>query len=210
MAKEWILNSAMNRYQLNFTRNVGRVSETIRACQPKNLSEWETYYFANVRSKEHLEELGRKLYVKVSEVIAAEVAAVTEEECVQYMFDVVIRRTYDGYDTEIKTIYGQVESALAQKVEPAPDDWDRNYTVDFFIKVGESFIGLQIKPVSDVSSIPQIYQERSQQLEAHERFTRKFGGKVFYVFSAKEGGRKQIANPEVIEEIRQEIARLSQ
>ncbi len=29
MAKEWILNSAMNRYQLNFKRNVGAVSESI-------------------------------------------------------------------------------------------------------------------------------------------------------------------------------------
>lgn len=27
MAKEWILNSAMNRFQLNFKRNVGTVSE---------------------------------------------------------------------------------------------------------------------------------------------------------------------------------------
>ncbi len=30
MAKEWILNSAMNRFQLNFKRNVGATSESIR------------------------------------------------------------------------------------------------------------------------------------------------------------------------------------
>ena len=30
MAKEWILNSAMNRFQLNFKRNVGPTSESIR------------------------------------------------------------------------------------------------------------------------------------------------------------------------------------
>ncbi|MCL4323351.1 MAG: MjaI family restriction endonuclease [Candidatus Thermoplasmatota archaeon] len=30
MVEEWILNSATNRFQLNFARNVGRVSEEIR------------------------------------------------------------------------------------------------------------------------------------------------------------------------------------
>ena len=30
MAKEWILHNAMNRFQLNFKRNVGVVSEEIR------------------------------------------------------------------------------------------------------------------------------------------------------------------------------------
>ena len=35
MAKEWILNSATNRFQLNFERNVGATSESIRKCSPK-------------------------------------------------------------------------------------------------------------------------------------------------------------------------------
>jgi hypothetical protein len=30
MAKEWILNSVMNRFQLNFKRNVGAVAYEIR------------------------------------------------------------------------------------------------------------------------------------------------------------------------------------
>jgi hypothetical protein len=65
MAKEWILNSAMNRFQLNFKRNVGATSESIRQCSPKTVEEWENYYFANVRSKEHIIELGKKLYIKI-------------------------------------------------------------------------------------------------------------------------------------------------
>lgn len=31
MAKEWVLNSATNRFQLNFKRNIGATSEAIRA-----------------------------------------------------------------------------------------------------------------------------------------------------------------------------------
>lgn len=69
MAKEWILNSAMNRFQLNFKRNVGAVSEEIRKCQPKTVEEWREYYFQQVRPQEHIEELGKKLYVKAGVVL---------------------------------------------------------------------------------------------------------------------------------------------
>jgi hypothetical protein len=104
LAKEWILNSAMNRYQLNYKRNVGAVSEAIRKCSPRSLSEWEEYYYGNIRPRSHVDDLGRKLYVKITEVISAEVESVTEEECVAYMRELVINRTYDGYTTEIQTI----------------------------------------------------------------------------------------------------------
>ena len=50
--------------------------------------------------------------------------------------------------TEIKTIYGQLEKELGVKIEPAPDEWDRRYNVDFFIKIKEKYIGIQIKPVN--------------------------------------------------------------
>lgn len=209
LAKEWILNSAMNRYQLNYKRNVGAVSEAIRKCNPRSLSEWEEYYYRNIRQRSHIDELGRKLYVKITEVISAEVESITEEECIAYMRELVINRTYDGYTTEIQTIHGQLAKMIGADIEPAPDEWDRGFNVDFFIKVGSSYIGLQIKPVSDIAMIPQIYKERGIQHGTHEEFTKQYGGKVFYVFSAKVGGRKQIQNPEVVAEIESEIKRLS-
>lgn len=36
--------------------------------------------------------------------------------------------------TEIETIYGQLEKILEIKIEPAPDDWDRLFNVDFLLK----------------------------------------------------------------------------
>jgi len=208
MPKEWILNSATNRFQLNFKRNVGAVSEAIRKCAPRTLEEWRDYYFKNVKPKEHIEELGRKLYIKITEVIAAEVEEVTEEDCIQYMIQLVIDRTYDGYTTEIRTVYGQLQSDLGVKIELAPDEWDRLYNVDFFIKIGDKYIALQIKPASGVSHIPEIFKERNQQAATHQKFTERYGGKVFYVISVKEGTNKVIVNREVIEEIRAEIKRL--
>ena len=134
MAKEWILNSAMNRFQLNFKHNVGAVSEQIRKCAPKTIEEWRKYYFRNVRDKEHIESLGRKLYIKILVVISAEVEEITEGDCIEYLFNMVLSRTLDGYMTEIKTIYGQLEEILNIKIQPASDEWDRLYNVDFFIK----------------------------------------------------------------------------
>jgi len=208
MAKEWILNSAMNRFQLNFKRNVGPTSEFIRKCAPKNIDEWRDYYFKNVKSKEHIIELGKKLYIKITEVIQAEVAEITEQDCIDYMMQLVIDRTYEGYITEIQTIYGQLQKILGVKIVPAPDEWDRLFNVDFYIKINEKYIGLQIKPVNAGIQLPEIFKEYNLQSESHQKFTEMFGGKVFYLFSEKVGERKEIKNKEVIDEIKAEIQRL--
>ncbi len=146
--------------------------------------------------------------MKITEVIASEVEEITEEDCVQYMFQLVIDRTFDGYTTEIRTVYGQLQSLLGVKSEAASDEWDRLFNVDFFIKVGDKYIGLQIKPASGVSHIPEIFKERNKQAETHKKFAQKYGGKVFYVISIKEGTNKVIHNKDVVEEIRAEIKRL--
>jgi len=210
MAKEWILNSANMRWGLNRKTQVGAVAEEIRKCSPKSIKEWEDYYYKKVYPKNHLVELGKKLYVKISEVIRAEIDQISEEDCVNFVINLVINRTYDGYVSEKETIYGQLQDILGVKIEPAPDEWDRGFNVDFFIKIREKYIGLQIKPTG-YAYIPQIINERTQQKETHDKFTKKYGGKVFYIFSVKDEktGKKVIANKEVIDEIKAEIKRLS-
>lgn len=208
MTKEWILNSAMNRFQLNFKRNVGPTSESIRACSPNTLEEWREYYFSKVRSKEHIEDLGRKLYVKITEVIQSEVEELEEQDCIDYMIQLVIDRTYDGYTTEIKTIYGQLQNEIEHKIVAAPDKWDRLFNVDFYIEIKGKYIGLQIKPVNQGIQLAQIFKERGLQEKTHEKFTKDFGGKVFYIYSSKVGDKKTILNIEVIDEIKTEIGKL--
>jgi len=207
MPKEWILNQANMRWGLTKKNKVGPVSELIRKCSPKSISEWESYYFKNVYSKQYLEELGRRLYIKITEVCQAEIESIEEEDCINFITNLVINRTFDGYQSEIQTIYGQLQEALGVKVEPAPDEWDRGYNVDFFIKVKDRYIGLQIKPAG-YAYIPQIINELKFQKRTHEKFTDKYGGRVFYIISVKEGKKKIIHNPEVIEEIRNEIEKL--
>ena len=101
-----------------------------------------------------------------------------------------------------------MEGALGITIEPAPDNWDRTYSVDFTIKIGGKFIGLQINPIASGQALNQ-YQWIEMHLNNHERFERDFGGKVFFVYSIKSTGKKkQIFNVEVIEQIKTEIQRL--
>ncbi len=207
MAKEWILNQANMRWGLTKKTKVGPVSELIRKCSPKSINDWENYYYSNVYTKKYLEELGMKLYIKVSEVCHSEIESITEDDCTNFIINLVINRTYDGYQSEIQTIYGQLEKALGVKIEPAPDSWDRGYNVDFYIKIKDKYIGLQIKPAG-YAYITQIINELEFQETTHEKFTKKYGGKVFYIISIKEDQKKIIYNEDVIDEIRNEIKRL--
>lgn len=81
--------------------------------------------------------------------------------------------------------------------------------IDYMGWVGDSAFGLQIKPVNSGIQLPEIFKEYNLQAATHEKFTEVFGGKVFYLFSAKVGDKKEIQNKEVIDEIRAEIERLT-
>ncbi len=207
MPKEWILNQANMRWGFTKKDKVGPVAELIRKCAPKTVKEWEDYYLSNVYPKEHLNHLGKKLFIKVTDVCKAEIENITEEDCINFIYNLVINRTFDGYQSEIQTIYGQLEKILNVKIHPAPDDWDRHYNVDYYIKIKDKFIGLQIKPAG-YEYITQIINEREQQKNTHEKFTKKYGGRVFYIISVTEGKNKKIQNVEIINEIKKEINRI--
>ncbi|MFA5554804.1 MAG: MjaI family restriction endonuclease [Phycisphaerae bacterium] len=207
MPKEWILNQANMRWGLTRKNKVGPVAELIRKCSPRTTEDWEKFYYQNAYPREHLEQLGRQLYIKISEVCLAEIENITEQDCIDFLINLVVNRTFDGYQSEVQTIYSQLQAELGVKIEPAPDAWDRGYNVDFFIKIDEKYIGIQIKPAGH-AYITQIINERQFQKSTHEKFTAKYGGNVFYIISIADGKKKIIYNPEVIEEIKKEIIRL--
>jgi hypothetical protein len=105
--KEFILNYAMNRWQLNFKKNVGPTSDSIRTCKPKSVEEWSKYYYSNVRNYEHIDSLGEKLYKNIVEFLPFEerfhpdlIKSINKEDCKSYMHKIVIDRTYNGYKRE--------------------------------------------------------------------------------------------------------------
>jgi len=209
MAKEWILNQAMNRWQLNYKKSVGPVAKLIRECQPKSQKEWEAFYHAHVegRTPEQLEQLGEELYVKITEVLMRELESITKQDCLDYIVDVVIRRTYEGYLTEKEVVKNLVERQLGVQVQEASDEWDRLFGVDYYFVVNGYPIGLQIKPVTFERGSEEY--KRQGILEAqHERFREAYGGAAFIVMSSGRRGEKVVVNQEVFAKIQEEIHRL--
>lgn len=221
MTKEWVLNIANGRWGLTKRNRVGPVSAWIRECSPKNVPEWEEFYLKKLEkflmekgiplgANEYLEDLGKRLYIKIAEVLRAEIDEVTQEDCVKYIRTLVIDRTFQGYVNEKRTVFEKLQIELGVKILPAPDEWDRLYNVDFCIKVNDKYIGLQIKPLT-FEHAPQFASKwKDIYKDSHQEFEKKFGGKVFIVFSVERDGEKLIYNESVIDDIKSEIKRLSQ
>lgn len=105
--KEFVLNYATNRWQLNFKRNVGPTSDSIRECAPTTLQEWEQYYYSNVRSRQHIDQLGESLYQHIANDLPGEtrfhpdlLQGITLLDCKDYIHTLVIKRVFDGYSRE--------------------------------------------------------------------------------------------------------------
>jgi len=79
--KEKVLNYACQTYQLSRPNKVGAVMALIRECQPHTIKEWEQWYFENAYTEaktktkitiESLQELGERLFEKITEVVILE------------------------------------------------------------------------------------------------------------------------------------------
>ncbi len=203
-------NMVANRFQLNSKRNVGPTSQSIREAQPDSLEAWEDYYYEHVRSREHIEALGNRMYEKIHQVIIPALESISPEECQQYIHELVITKTYQGYVDEIEAVRDLVATELSElpiEIEPAPDEMDRVLAVDFIIRVGDNLVGLQVKPIT-ADQVPDLHKWESIWRRAHEEFKNRFGGKVFTVYNVRRGQEKSLHDPEVSQQIKREIARL--
>ena len=71
--------------------------------------EWEDFYFKNAKqkkkdgiriSRDYITGLGQTLYIKISEVVQSELESITEDECIDYAFNLVLNRTYESKKKE--------------------------------------------------------------------------------------------------------------
>ncbi len=221
--KEKVLNYTSNAYQLTRPNKVGAVMELIRECQPKTFEEWRNFYFekAHTKSKkqpikvtkEILDELGVRLYEKIIEVVIPEwteaFSQITLEDCHDYIYEVTIPRTYDGFITEKSVINESLAKAFPNVVfEESDADLDHSGDIDYIGKVGNKAFGIQIKPLTANANFGNY--KPSERMQANfETFEEKYGGQVFIIFSTKVKNRKEIQNKGVIAEIAAEIERLT-
>ena len=220
--KEKVLNYTSNTYHLTRPPKVGAVMALIRECQPKTFQDWENYYFEKAYSKtkapikvtkEILTELGERLYEKITEVVIPEwieaFNQITKQDCYDYVYEVTIPRTYDGYITKKSVINDFLAKKFpAVNFEESDSDLDHAGDIDYIGKVGNKAFGIQIKPITANSNFGN-YNLSERMQKNFQDFEEKYGGKVFIVFSAKVKYKKEVQNKEVIDEIAKEIKRLS-
>ncbi len=219
--KEKVLNYTSNAYQLTRPNKVGTVMALIRECQPKALEEWEKYYFekaystskSNIKvTKETLDELGERLYAKITEVVIPEWTAafkdLTLQDCKDYIYEVTIVRTYDGFLLEKSVINDGLAKIFPDiEFEESNPELDHAGDIDYLGKIGNKAFGLQIKPITSNANFGN-YKITERMSASFQDFEKKYGGKVFVIFSTRVGDKKVILNKEIIEEIKIEIERL--
>jgi len=216
--KEKVLNYATQTYQLSRPNKVGAVMALIRECQPKTIEEWEKWYFENATTegkakskitKETLEELGERLYVKIKEIVIPEWTEafnqLTLQDCIDYIYNLTINRTFDGFIREKSVIEDNLAKIFPNvRFEESDPELDHAGDIDYLGWVGDKAFGIQIKPVTAKANFGN-YSITERMKASFDDFTKKLGGKVFIVFSIDD----KIKNEEVIEEIAEEIKRLT-
>jgi hypothetical protein len=216
--KEKVLNYACQTYQLSRPNKVGTVMALIRECQPKTIEEWENWYFKNANTdgkkptkvtKESLEELAERLYTKIKEIVIPEwteaFSQLTLQDCIDYIHNLTINRTFDGFLREKSVIEDNLAKVFPQvRFEESDSELDHAGDIDYLGWVGEKAFGIQIKPVTAKSNFGN-YSATERMKASFEDFTDKYGGKVFIIFSIDD----KIENKDVIGEIANEINRLN-
>jgi len=193
------------------------VMALIRDCQPSSLDEWKEWYFENAYTTaktptkvtmESLTELGERLYNKIHEFVIPEwleaFRQLTLQDCIDYVYNEAINRTYDGYVRE-KSV---VNDGLAKKFknivfEESGPQLDHAGDIDYVATVGKHQFGIQIKPVTANANFGG-YSLSERMKATFDDFTTTHGGKVFIIYSLK----GEIANKDVIKQISNEIKRL--
>lgn len=216
--KEKVLNYACQTYQLSRPNKVGTVMALIRECQPQTIEEWEKWYFENAYTngkkpfkitKDSLLELGERLHEKIIEVVIPEwqeaFSKLTKEDCIDYIYNLTINRTYDGYLREKSVVNDGLAKFFPNvRFEESPSELDHAGDIDYLGYISDDCaFGIQIKPVTSKANFGN-YSASERMKASFDSFKEDFGGNVFIIYSLD----GEIANKEIIEIIEAEIKRL--
>ena len=215
--KEKVLNYACQTYQLSRPNKVGAVMTLIRECQPKTIQEWKQWYFESAYTSaktptkvtlESLQELGERLYEKITEVVIPEwqsaFSQLTLQDCMDYIYNLTINRTFDGFLREKSVVNDRLAKIFPDIIfEESDSELDHAGDIDYVAKVGDKAFGIQIKPVTAKANFGN-YSATERMKASFADFAEQYGGNVFVVFSLD----GEIGNREVIDQIQLEIERL--
>lgn len=135
------LNYYYNKGGFNNPSKIGFMMKMIRELRPLTEDEWQIWYLSNVHNEDYLKGLAKEMYQTMPANLNASV-----EQCLAYIYDVMFHRTFQGYNKE-KLALQILRKAVSPDVQEAPEDWDTQYFIDFYIRGSNGrLIGIQLKP----------------------------------------------------------------
>lgn len=142
MSEEKILNHYYNLGRYNNHNRIGYVMDLIRKLKPLTIEEWEEWYINNIHDKEYIESLAIEMYLSIP--TQHKISLVT---CESYIYDVMFRRTFQGYNKE-KQALKVLREYVSKDIKETPKEWDIKYFIDFYIPKNDNhpIIGIQLKP----------------------------------------------------------------
>lgn len=186
------LNSFFNIGKFNHPVEIGYVMNEIRKAKPVTINEWRFYYYDNVRSETQLHDIAVRMYNSIDECKRNNYSV---KICLNYIKDVIFRRTFEGYNKENEALK-VLNSLLNAEVLLSPKEWDGEYFIDFVIR--KPLIGIQLKPAT-------FYQggyDRVVKIDNKlKEFESTYNAKTFVLVYEKNDNSLQITNTEVLSEI---------
>ncbi len=194
MATEHLLNKYYCVGGFNRPQLIGYMMKMIRDLKPLTVGEWKAWYLENVHDEKYIEAIARAMH----ESIPGEYQ-VSFRECLDYICDVMFRRTFQGYNKEHQAL-NILRKAISPNVQEAPADWDALYFIDFYLYSSDGrLIGIQLKP--ETFYLGKFYNlvDICGKMNA---FRLKYDADVFVLrYSVSETDQIVFVNPEVIDEI---------
>jgi len=210
MAKKSHLNSIANRFQLQRPRKVGDMQAEISRAMPMQLSEWENYYYSNVKPQVEIESLGKTLFEKIHSKVIPELEAITEEECIDYLKHLVIDDTFKGYRTRFEILEKELYTKTGIRFNFMPDhpeDWRfKTYKIEYYNynKELDVLLGIKVCPYSmKVSQDPNIIRTLDEIKHVHKIEEDRNAGHFFILFYKGNNKEYKIMNPEIFNEIKE-------
>ena len=88
-------------------------------------------------------------YTKITEVIQSEVEEITEQDCMDYIYNLTINRTFVGF-LRVKSVVNDGLAKIFPDIifEESDSELDHAGDIDYVAKVGDRAFGIQIKSVT--------------------------------------------------------------
>jgi len=130
----------------------------------------------------------------------------TLQDCVDYIINLTINRTFDGFIREKSVVEDNLAKEFPQvRFEESDPELDHAGDIDYLGWVGQKAFGIQIKPITSKANFGN-YSASERMKASFIEFSQKYGGNVFVIYSEKE----KIKNEEVIGQIAAEIKLISE